>query len=186
MMRPDTLDKIRALLVSGGYVAFIGSLPGQSTTDGVDQRVTDAAQTLLAEFPDQTRRVARVDQVDGVDEVDSADGLDGLVDWMAARVPPAVRWNGPDSVRLMWRQEAEREILLVANPGAAAAAGDLMLPRGGAVSIWDPESGTVDRGNNTARIRFAKARVGSIPFRMEVAAARCRHGTSLRIRRGIV
>jgi hypothetical protein len=43
----------------------------------------------------------------------------------------------------MWRREAEREILLVANPGAAAAAGDLMVPRGGAVSIWDPETGTV-------------------------------------------
>jgi hypothetical protein len=112
-------------------VAFIGSLPSQSTEAGEDPHMTAAAKQLLADYPDHARWVPDLD------------GLDPLVEWMAARIPPAIRWTGPQSVRIMWRQEPQRTILLVANPSNEPAAGSLHLPRSGEVSLWNPETGDV-------------------------------------------
>ena len=59
-------------------------------------------------------------------------------------VPRLVRWEGPAEVRLLHRQEPEREILLMANPSTQAARGQLTTPGAGQASVWDPETGTIE------------------------------------------
>ena len=65
------------------------------------------------------------------------------VSWMAKRVPPEIRWSGSTTIRLAHQREPRREIILVANPSAAAVQGELVCAFGGRVSIWNPETGEV-------------------------------------------
>jgi len=57
--------------------------------------------------------------------------------------PDDPRWNGPTAVRLAHQREPGREIVLVANPSAAAVQGNVVCGFGGSVSVWNPETGEI-------------------------------------------
>ena len=60
------------------------------------------------------------------------------------RVLPALFHNvGPAAVRLAHQREPGREIILVANPSAKGATGELVCAFGGNVSVWNPETGEI-------------------------------------------
>jgi hypothetical protein len=131
MLHDATLNKARALLDAGGHVAFVGSLPSQNPMDGESAVTTQAAKALLASTPERTSHAAEPDD------------LDDLVRWMTDQAPPDLRWLGPSGVRIMRRQEPDRDIVLVANPSAEDAEGDFFATFGGDVSLWNPETGTI-------------------------------------------
>ncbi len=131
MLQEATLSKAQAFVEMGGHVAFVGSLPSQTSEHGDTKAVTQKARELLASARERTRHVAQLDD------------LGEMISWMAARVPPPVVWNGPSSVRIMCRHEPGRHIVLLANPSAEGAEGTLTATFTGEVSLWNPETGVV-------------------------------------------
>jgi hypothetical protein len=132
MLHDATLNKTLAFLEAGGHVAFVGSLPSQNPKRGEDTATAHKAKALLSAGRERTRHVTELDD------------LGKLIGWMADRVPPALHWYGPSSVRIMRRQEPVREIVLVANPSPENAQGDLTAAFAGEVSLWNPETGAGD------------------------------------------
>ena len=132
MLHDDTWNKTVAFLEAGGHVAFVGSLPSQNPERGEDAAMLQRAKTLLASAQGRTTHVAELEK------------LGELIDWMADRIPPALQWQGPSSVRILRRQEADRDVILVANPSAEDADGNLTTATSGAVSLWNPETGAVE------------------------------------------
>jgi hypothetical protein len=146
MLSDETLNTTLAFAEQGGHVAFVGSMPSQTPKHGETAAVTRKAEALLASTSGRTRHVSRLED------------LGELIGWMAARVPPALQWNGPSCVRILYRQEQERKIVLVSNPSADDAVGNLMMPTAGRVSVWNPETGAIDevgwrQGRQTVAIR---------------------------------
>ena len=131
MLDPKSLQKLRTFLESGGHVAFVGGLPSQSPDCGTDPHVMREANQLLVDFPEETIHLA--------DEARRQE----LVAWIERQVPAEVCWTGPNTVRVLRRQEPEREIVLVANPSGEDASGKLTAPNAGDASVWDPETGEV-------------------------------------------
>ena len=152
MLRPGTLEIVRALLESGGVVVFVGQLPCQSPERGDDAPLTRDVAQLLAAFPQRAVHLP-------------GSNLDELVTWINQRVPPQVSWDGPDTIRLLQRQEPGREILLLANPSSQAATGHLFVHGASRASIWDPETGTIGHAGAALRAirwlwRFRANRLG--------------------------
>jgi hypothetical protein len=136
LMRRELLADIRTFLAAGGQVVFVGRLPCYSPERGADPQLTQEAETLLAEYPDQAVHVAG-----GLPLAD-------MLAWIDRRVPARVRWQGPQEVRLLHRREPQRELLLLANPGPQVADGTLTSPAAGHASLWDCETGDViNRGS---------------------------------------
>jgi hypothetical protein len=133
MLDDATLSRTLAFVEAGGHVAFVGSLPSQNPKRGEDAATTQKAKALLAAARERTRHVAELDK------------LGELIGWMAGRIPPALHWHGPSGVRIMRRQEPDRDIVLVANPSAGDAKGNLTAAFAGEVSLWNPETGAADR-----------------------------------------
>ncbi|MHB8902830.1 MAG: glycosyl hydrolase [Thermoguttaceae bacterium] len=131
MIRPRSLDKLRAFLASGGAAVFVGSLPSQDPAVGEDPKTAQRVAALLAEFPGRLAHLPDLAQ------------SPGLAAWIAERAAPDVVWKGPDTVRLLRRREPDREILFVANPARNDAAGQLTVPGSGDASLWNPETGEV-------------------------------------------
>jgi hypothetical protein len=131
MLSGASMDTIEAFAASGGHVIFTGSLPSMNPAKGAVAAVRRRADILLASHADRARLVT--------DERRFGE----TVEWMAERVPPVLRWNGPAAVRVAHQREPGRDIILVANPGAAAAQGSLACAFGGSVSVWDPETGKI-------------------------------------------
>lgn len=138
MIEEATLAKVRQLVEAGVQVVFVGSLPRQSPAKGDDPDITRACESLLREFPDRVAHHTKWTEPTS------------LADLLEQKLPASVRWSGADSVRLMRRSEAGREILLIANPGHADASGQLHLPVDGTVTLWDPESGKVEPATERA------------------------------------
>jgi hypothetical protein len=133
MLDHASFGKIREFLQGGGQVAFIGSLPYQSPQRGDDPKLTVQASRLLTEFAGRAWHLKDLNR------------WSELAKWMDERVPPTVAWKGERSVRLLHRQESEREILLLANPGRTDAAGTLTAPAAGNASLWNPETGHIQQ-----------------------------------------
>ena len=131
MMEPATRGKVREFLAQGGHVIFVGRLPHQSPQQGDDPLVTADMEALLAAFPDRVRHEPRWQSPSP------------WLSWIDNHVPPAVRWQGDDGVRILHRREPGRDFLLVSNPGRAAATGELTVPVSGTASVWDPETGEI-------------------------------------------
>ncbi|MHB8866024.1 MAG: glycosyl hydrolase [Pirellulaceae bacterium] len=131
MIRRDTLSKLHEFLASGGHVAFVGSLPRQTPSRGDDPSLTQEVADLMGAFPDHTLHVP------------DAHVVAELLAWLDVRVPRLVQWQGPTDVRLLHRQESDRDLLLVANPSPECADGQLTSPSKGTASVWDPETGNV-------------------------------------------
>lgn len=131
MLTRSSLQKVRAFLQSGGMVAFAGSLPSQTPQRGTDPQITQDVKKLLADFPEIAVHLAEGTQ------------RSELAAWINKRVPAEVAWKGPGTVRILRRQETEREILLVANPSSGDNEGQLTMPVGGEASVWNPETGEV-------------------------------------------
>jgi len=126
MLSGASMQKIEAFSAAGGHVIFAGALPSMSPAKGEDAAMRKRAQALIALHADRTRFVEQEDR------------FGETVNWMAERVAPEIRWNGPRAVRLAHQREPGREIVLVANPSAAAVQGELACAFGGRVSIWNP------------------------------------------------
>ena len=131
MLSEGAMRKIEAFAKSGGRVVFTGSLPHMSPAKGEDAAMRKRAEVLIASHADRTRFVKEETR------------FGQTVRWMAEQVPPRIRWNGPRSIRLAHQREPRRDIILVANPSAAAAQGELACTFGGSVSVWDPETGKI-------------------------------------------
>ena len=132
MLSRSTLQKVQAFLQSGGMVAFAGSLPSQTPQRGTDPQITQEVKRLLADFPESAVHLA-----DGTQR-------SKLVAWINKQVPAQVAWKGPNTVRILRRQESpEREILLVANPSNDDNEGQLTMPVAGEASAWNPETGEI-------------------------------------------
>lgn len=132
MMADASLDKVRAFAASGGAVVFVGSLPRQCPERGDDPQTRRRAESLLGEFPD---RVVHLPEIDCSEE---------LLAWITATAPAELSWDGPSGIRLLRRQEPDREIVLLANPGGDAAPGRLHVPCPGEASLWNPETGAIE------------------------------------------
>ena len=133
MIREESLGKIDDFLAAGGKVAFVGTLPCQNPRFGDDRDTTKRVQAILARHSDQVSHFA--------DPTDLA----ALVSWIDDRASPSPAWDGPRAIRMLWRQEPEREILLLANPGKSAAHGRVSFPFEGLASRWNPETGTIQQ-----------------------------------------
>ncbi len=131
MLSDGTMQKIEAFAASGGHVIFTGSLPSMSPAKGEDATMRKRAESLIAAHAENARFVK--------DERHFSE----TVNWMEKRVSPELRWNGPASVRLAHQREPGREIIMIANPGAVDAEGELACGFGGSVSIWNPETGEI-------------------------------------------
>jgi len=131
MLGGASMEKIEAFAASGGHVIFTGSLPSMSTSKGEDEAMRKRAEALITSHADHTRFV----------EEHSRFGE--IADWMAKQVPAEISWDGPAAVRLAHQREPAREIILVANPSAENAEGELVCAFGGSVSIWNPEDGEI-------------------------------------------
>jgi hypothetical protein len=131
MLSEASIKKIESFAASGGRVIFTGSLPSMSPAKGEDATMRKRAEALMASHSERTRFV----------KTESRFGQ--TVKWMAEQLPPVIRWNGQKAVRLAHQRESGREIILVANPSAAAVQGKLACAFGGGVSVWDPETGKI-------------------------------------------
>jgi len=131
MLSGASMEKVEAFAAAGGHVVFTGSLPSMSTGRGEDPAMRKRVEALMASHADHTRFVAAEEQ------------FGEAINWMAKRVPPVIHWSGPDTVRLAHQREPGREIILVANPSAAAVQGRLVCAFGGSASVWNPETGEV-------------------------------------------
>jgi hypothetical protein len=138
MLLPETAVFVAGFLEAGGLVGFVGTLPCQSPEHGQDAAVGRQVRELMARFDAQ------------VSYVPVTAGLGGLVRWLNERAAPVLAWNGPSGVRVLHRREPGREIVLCANPAAGPAAGQLSVPAGGRVSVWDPETGRVEEAGVVA------------------------------------
>jgi len=123
---------VRAFLKSGGNLVISGSLPSQTPESGEDPAITRAVKSLMAAHADQVRHIEKIVN------------FDEAIRWMNQRVRPALAWNGSPDIRVLRRREAEREIVLVANPSEQPVEGRLSLAAGGSVHVWDPETGETD------------------------------------------
>ncbi|MCY3018567.1 MAG: glycosyl hydrolase [Planctomycetota bacterium] len=132
MLHPKTLAAVRSFVEAGSYAAIVGSLPFRTPGQGTDTTITQAAKSLLAEFPQRTLHVEQIGK------------LTPLTNWLNARVPNPVAWDGPEGVRLLQRQEPGRRIILIANPGKTPAQGWMTVPAPGQVSLWNPETGGIE------------------------------------------
>jgi hypothetical protein len=139
MLSETSMQKIEDFAASGGHVIFTGSLPSLSPAKGEDPAMHKRVVALIRSNADRMRFV----------EEESRFGE--TVSWMAGQVPPEIRWNGAAAVRLAHQREPTREIILVANPGAAAAGGELVCAFGGSVSIWNPETGEIREAGTRKR-----------------------------------
>lgn len=131
MLSRASLRKVRAFLQSDGMVAFAGSLPSQTPQHGNDPQITQEMNILLADFPENAVHLSGGTQ------------RSELAAWINKRVPAEIAWKGPDTVRILRRQEREREILLVANPSNGDNEGQLTMPVAGEASVWNPETGEI-------------------------------------------
>ena len=131
MLSKSAMKKIETFASSGGRVIFTGSLPSMSPEKGKDAVMRERAEALLASHAGRTRFIEEERR------------FGETVKWMAKQVPPVIRWDGPDGVRLAHQREPGRNIILVANPSPAAAQGKLVCTFGGNVSIWNPETGEI-------------------------------------------
>jgi glycosyl hydrolase family 106( putative alpha-L-rhamnosidase) len=131
MLGRSSLQKVRTFLQSGGMVAFVGNLPSQTPQRGIDPQITGDVKRLLADFPE-----------DAVHLADRAQRSE-LAAWIEGRVAAEVVWKGPHTVRILRRQEPEREVLLVVNPSNDDTEGQLTMPVAGEASVWNPETGEI-------------------------------------------
>jgi len=138
MLSDASMQKIEAFAASGGRVIFTGSLPSMSPAKGEDTAMRKRAEGLIAAHGDRTRFVK--------DEGHFGETMK----WMAKQVPPELRWNGPAGVRLAHQREPGREIIMLANPSALDAEGELVCGFGGSVSIWNPETGEIQDAGTKA------------------------------------
>jgi hypothetical protein len=136
MLQKATLDKLEEFLGAGGFVAFVGSLPYQNPKKGLDDAMTDRIKAMLASSSEQSYHTA------------SLKGMDELITWMEEQISPAIRWEGAQDIRVMHRQEEDRDIILLANPGLNDITGLLTCGFGGEVSLWDPETGLIESLGN--------------------------------------
>lgn len=132
MIRRATLVKARAFVKAGGRVIFVGSLPSQTAEQGDDPAIMREVEGLIRSRPRQVLHIPTTGE------------LGEAIAWMRDQIAPAWSWGGPGGVRIMHRHEAEREILLLANPAKENAAGQLGLPCDGEVLLWNPETGAVE------------------------------------------
>lgn len=132
MLHEGTLDKVEDFIQAGGYVAFVGSLPGQNPQKGQDVEMTRRAEALLASEADQVYHARRVQE------------MDELIAWMAAQVNPIVQWDGSRDMRLLHRREDKRDIFLLANPSPNDIEGEFSPDCNGKASLWDPGTGSVE------------------------------------------
>ena len=131
MLSEAAMQKIETFAASGGRIIFTGALPFMTPAKGEDETIHQRAKYLLAAHGDRTRVVQ--------DEA----LFEKTAEWMAQQVPPEIRWDGPAAIRLAHQRESEREIILLANPSEADAAGKFTCAFGGEASLWNPETGEV-------------------------------------------
>ena len=131
MIEPATQEKLRELLEQGATVLFVGNASLSEPTTGRrsigDGRHRGSAGGVSEAVAARTRGFP----IPAV----------AVLDRRATSA--ALRWNGPDTVRVLHRREPGREIVLVANPSQAVAAGQLIVPSAGLASQWNPETGDI-------------------------------------------
>lgn len=132
MLSDASLDHVAEFLKAGGHVIFVGSLPSQNPMYGEDAGIRKKVKALLASAEDRTRHMPELED------------FDELISWMAEKVHPVIRWDGSSAVRVMYLHEAEREVILIANPSAEDAEGSLITEFAGKVSLWNPDTGVVE------------------------------------------
>lgn len=132
MLSEASLDHVAEFLKAGGHVIFVGSLPSQNPMYGEDAGIRKKAEALLASAKDRTRHMPELED------------FGELISWMAEKVHPVIRWDGSSAVRVMHLHEAEREVILIANPSAEDAEGSLITEFAGKVSLWNPETGVIE------------------------------------------
>ena len=129
MLSKASMEKLEAFVEAGGNVVFVGTLPYMSPPKGVDNEILAAAKNLLAN--------------DNVIHVQETDGLPSAVEWITGKVQQETTWQGEDVVRLAHQREANRDIIIIANPSLTDASGELACSFKGKASIWNPEDGSV-------------------------------------------
>jgi hypothetical protein len=132
MLHESTLEKVEEFIQAGGRVAFVGSLPSQNPAKGQDADMASRAEALLASAADRSFHATSLQE------------MEALISWMEDQVSPVVQWKGAPDIRLLHRREDNREIFLLANPGLNNIEGDLSAEFKGRVSVWDPESGSIE------------------------------------------
>ncbi len=150
MISSKTMDKIEAFTASGGGVAWVGTLPEQTSEVGFDPQITERVQKSIDLHLDT---ICHIEQ-QGVQNVSSRrsmediqvnrDKLDELVSWIETKNPADIDWNGPGGIRILRRDEPHRSIILVANPDKHEAVGTLSVSFSGESSIWNPETGEIN------------------------------------------
>lgn len=146
MISSVTLDKIESFLKSGGYVAFVGSLPSQSSNVGSDSEVFKTAKSLLQKYSNNAFRIKS--------EVE----LDQLIVWMEEKIPSSLDWRGASGIRIMHRREPNRDIIMLANPSSETAKGQFVSELKGQISIWNPDNGKVREirtGNSSKHVKLS-------------------------------
>ena len=132
MLHEATLVKLEEFLKAGGHVAFVGSLPSQNPVKGLDEGMTRRVETLLASAGAHSFHATTLQE------------MGKLIAWMAERVSPVLQWLGEPEVRILHLREDNREIFLLANPVLNDIDGVLSADFKGEVSLWDPDTGSVE------------------------------------------
>lgn len=131
MMSAASMEKVEAFAAAGGRVVFAGALPSMSPENGVDPAMKTRAEALIADHPENVLAVREPTL------------LGQMIDWMAARVPPVVQWEGPATIRVARQRGPGLDIVMIANPSASPVSGSLSCAFGGDVSVWNPEDGEI-------------------------------------------